>query len=70
MEPLQSPKQSGINWAQMGFRGVDLMGTLCPLHLISSLSHGVFSPGRQRRHWVEKRRAYRLGPMILGAEEP
>lgn len=48
----------------MGHR-VDPMGTRCPLHPISSLSHGGFSPGRERRHREEKRKAYRLGPMIL-----
>lgn len=47
--PRSPQQQSGINWAQMGLRGVALMGTRCPLHLISSLSHGVLSPGRQSR---------------------
>lgn len=46
------------------------MGTWCPLHPISFLSHGGFSPGRERRHGEEEREAYRVGPMILGAKEP
>lgn len=31
------------------------MGTRCPLHPISSLSHGGFSPGREKRHEEEER---------------
>lgn len=54
-ELLQCPKQCGKDWAQMGHRRVDPMGTPCPLHPISSLSHGGFSPGRERRHEEEER---------------
>lgn len=54
-ELLQCPEQCGTDWAQMGHRGVDSMGTRCPLHPISSLSHGGFSPGRERRHGEEER---------------
>lgn len=32
------------------------MGTRCPLHLISSLSHGVLSPGRQSRAGIKWKR--------------
>lgn len=41
---LQCPNQSGTDWAQMGHRGGDPMGTWCPLHPISSLSHGGAFP--------------------------
>lgn len=66
---LQCPNQSGIDWAQMGHRGADPMGTLCPLHPISSLSHGGFSPGREARHKEEERQGYRRGPTLVGAKE-
>lgn len=54
----------------MGVRGIDPMGTLCPLHPISSLSHGGFSLGRDRRHGEGERQGSRLRPMLLGAKEP
>lgn len=63
------PEQSGINWAQMGHRGVDPMGTRCPLHPISSLSHGGFSLGRERRDREEESKAHRLRCLILGGRK-
>lgn len=47
-------EQCGVVWAQMGHREEDPMGTQCPLHPISSLSHGGISPGRERRHREKK----------------
>lgn len=42
-----------------GHRGLDPMGTRCPLHPISSSSHGAFSPekleGTARRSRVTER---------------
>lgn len=39
-------KQSGINWALMGFKEGDLMGTRCPLHPFLPFRTGAFPLGR------------------------
>lgn len=61
--PRPFPKQSGINWALMGFREVDLMGTQWPLHPFLPFRTGVFPLGKGRRERQAERQAFRQGLM-------
>lgn len=57
------PKQSGINWALMGLREVDLMGTQWPLHPFLPFRTGAFPLGKDRGERQAERQAYRQGLM-------
>lgn len=65
---FQSPKQSGINWVQMGFREVSNGNTVTFIP-ISFLSHGGLFPWERKKGKRDKLRD-RQGLMIVGAKEP